>query len=645
MSETVTHTNSPSTEPPVLELTPAAADTVVTNDHGAEGVDSAPVGKTAGVKTAAQEAAAQRKALQQLRYGHATDGASSLAYPVPDGREAMPVAPKDVREKVCCYVPYTAPQSTRARSYFRKFTSQEVLTPSGELVTMQIKPTTFAELMAISLALELLKSGQRDLLNDCLMRDFSASAGLTVGDHQMTRTLLNCLGPINILNWVRDFELPVYQALGQEVTDAWADPKESNLTCCEAEIPARPNAALVKTYTQALGERAARWPEALRPLIADLVKVLRECMPSQLHDYLCTLQRLLQLNSRDFYAALHQLGQSLPKFFALAALVKPQAWEASGHDMNKLLTATKIQPKTKQATKKAANKKPTAKKPTTKQQSAKQRTTKATRATETTAEATPEVTAETTTDATLAVPETSPVDLKSAAVTLPAADGTDAVASDAPALTEVTSAAASAAAASGAADSSASALSAAEPDASAEAKAEVVAPSSGCQVSRLTRAVNYALVEQNEDMVLGVTHVDNTNSADSAPRGGLEIIIEYDPKDEAEAALMDLLCSDEASMSANMRTLGLLAEKVAQLKAKERPAGVAAPDAESQLPSGAEAGAVTNAVVAQSAAPASAFGEVAVTRQSAPGSTHTQKLRQRHKQQRQQRKQARRHRK
>ena len=55
MSETVTHTNSPSTEPPVLELTPAAAaaDTVVTNDHGAEGVDSAPVGKTAGVKTAA----------------------------------------------------------------------------------------------------------------------------------------------------------------------------------------------------------------------------------------------------------------------------------------------------------------------------------------------------------------------------------------------------------------------------------------------------------------------------------------------------------------------------------------------------------------------------------------------------------------
>ena len=208
MSEIVTHPNSPSTEPPVLELIPAAAaadaigltsdhsahsvdsandtlvdDTVINSpvDHdtaapaaeSAEGADSEPSGdsagetadepaaeaaesaaEVAGVKPAAQEAAAKRKALQQLRYGHATDGASSLAYPVPEGREAMPVAPKAEREKICCYIPYTGPQSTRARCYFRKFTFQEARTPSGELVTLHLKPTTFFEVLAISFALE-----------------------------------------------------------------------------------------------------------------------------------------------------------------------------------------------------------------------------------------------------------------------------------------------------------------------------------------------------------------------------------------------------------------------------------------------------------------------------------------------------------
>ena len=178
-----------------------------------------------------------------------------------------------------------------------------------------------------------------------------------------------------------------------------------------------------------------------------------------------------------------------------------------------------------------------------------------------------------------------------------------------------------------------------------EAKAEVVAPSSGCQVSRLTRAVNYALVEQNEDMVLGVTHVDNTDSADSAPRGGLEIIIEYDPKDEEEAALMEGLCADEASMGASLMALKALAEKAAQLKAKERSADAEALDVGAQLPAGAEPGAVTGEGAAQTEATAQTEAAAATIRQGVPGSAHAQKLRQRHKQQRQQRKQARRHRK
>ena len=98
-------------------------------------------------------------------------------------------------------------------------------------------------------------------------------------------------------------------------------------------------------------------------------------------------------------------------------------------------------------------------------------------------------------------------------------------------------------------------------------------------------------------------------------------------------------------MGASLMALKALAEKAAQLKAKERYADAEALDVGAQLPAGAEPGAVTGEGAAQTEATAQTEAAAAAIRQSVPGSAHAQKLRQRHKLQRQQRKQARRHRK
>ena len=298
--------------------------------------------------------AAQRKALKQRCHGHASHGASSYYYSVPAGREALPVPPESEREKICSFQPTCAPQNIRLRKYLRTVRTLEVTAPDGTVTLIKLKPGTYEEHLALSQVTELLRASKRDLLEESMHDRFIAPAGLLPEDHHRVTYLINSLGPTHILAWARDIELPVYQALAQEVVGAWHDPFAEGLECCRREVPLRPNATALKPYQQALSERAAHWPEALRPLLGDLIKVLKECLPSKLHDYLVLLQRLLQLSSQDLHAALLTLGQSLPKFFALAALVKPQAWEQSGCDMHQFLQATSIQ--LKKATKKTSKK-------------------------------------------------------------------------------------------------------------------------------------------------------------------------------------------------------------------------------------------------------------------------------------------------
>ena len=92
-----------------------------------------------------------------------------------------------------------------------------------------------------------------------------------------SQMLLDCFGPEHILAWAQEQDQPVYQDLAREVATAWGDPEAEGLPCCQAAVSLKPKATEVQGYIQAFGERAARWPEGLRPLLGDLVKILTQC--------------------------------------------------------------------------------------------------------------------------------------------------------------------------------------------------------------------------------------------------------------------------------------------------------------------------------------------------------------------------------
>ena len=348
------------------ELIPAAqpAPDTPLNQRSTELAESAQNAQNAQSATDARAAAAaERKSLQQKRRGHATHGASSRNYAVPAGREAIPVATESEREQICSFTPVMGPQITRLRRHFRQILPSELRDADDSVILQKLKSGTLDEALAMSLLTELLKANKRDPFSEGMLDYFIAPAGLSAESHHMVRVLVDCVGPRHILAWAKDQSLPVYQDLAQEVSTAWTDPEAEHLTCCSAEVPSKPNATTVKPYLQALSERAARWPEAMRPIIGDLIKVLKECQPSKLHDYLVTLQHLLTLSSKALHDELLALGQKLPKNFALAALIMPQAWEQAGCNLHKFLMATKLQPKKAPAKKRSSKRTAKAKLP------------------------------------------------------------------------------------------------------------------------------------------------------------------------------------------------------------------------------------------------------------------------------------------
>lgn len=298
-----------------------------------------------------------RKALRELRHGHASDGASARVYPVPEGREALPLASARAREHICSFQPLTAAQNTSMRKYARSLTEQEVTLTDGTTCVLKLKPSTYEEMLALGSYTEVLKSASRPLFSECLLDYEIAPAGLTAATRQRARQLLESLGATHILAWAKDQALPVYQDLAQEIVAAWDDPKIAGLTCCTDDIPLKPQVKQVQPFVQGLAERAAHWPEALRPLLADLIKVLTHCVASKLHDYLVILQPLLQLSSSDLHAALLKLAQKLPPFCSFLALVHPVEWEQSGRNLHKFLQATTIKLK-KPAPRKRSSKRP-----------------------------------------------------------------------------------------------------------------------------------------------------------------------------------------------------------------------------------------------------------------------------------------------
>ena len=299
---------------------------------------------------------AQRADQRKRRQGHATDGASSRNYAVAKGREAVPAAPARFREKICSFIPTSAAQINQLRLYFRQLVEQEVIFVDGSTGLLKLKPSTQDDVLALSLTTEYLKNSYRALIAECLQDHFIAPTGLPSNLHSKSQMLLDCFGPEHILAWAQEQDQPVYQDLAREVATAWGDPEAEGLPCCQAAVSLKPKATEVQGYIQAFGERAARWPEGLRPLLGDLVKILTQCNASKLHDYLCFLQHLLTLSSAALHDELLSLGKNLPKSFALVALLQPKEWLQSGSNLHKFLLTTMVKKRAarKRSTKRTA---------------------------------------------------------------------------------------------------------------------------------------------------------------------------------------------------------------------------------------------------------------------------------------------------
>ncbi|MDT3663228.1 MAG: hypothetical protein ROM54_06905 [Anaerobiospirillum sp.] len=331
----------------------------------------------AGSSQAEAELAAQRRKAQKLKcQGHATQGAAARYYPVPAGREAVPQPSAAEREKIFSFTPPNASQVNRLIKCMRSERVQETTNDQGEVVCITLKPATREEALNLSLQIEALKSNKRDDFVDQLLLYFMAPTGLGREDHQRTRALLERLAPRHILDLARNYTQPVWQDFIAEANEAWTDPVQAQLTLYEGEIPARPKVKDANVFVTRLSERSALLPEPFRLALKDLIRILRDCQPSKLHDFMELLQGLFLLSSRDLILALIDLGQKRSADSGLDSWINPKAYEAVGGDVHKRLQALMSVAKPKKAAAKKAAGKKTAKTAKTAQPAGQQETLK-----------------------------------------------------------------------------------------------------------------------------------------------------------------------------------------------------------------------------------------------------------------------------
>ena len=294
----------------------------------------------AGAPQAEAELAAQRRKAQKLKcQGHATQSAAARYYPVPAGREAIPQPSAAECEKIFSFTPPNASQVNRLIKCMRSERVQETTNDQGEVVCITLKPATREEALNLSLQIEALKSNKRDDFVDQLLLYFMAPTGLGREDHQRTRALLERLAPRHILDLARNYTQPVWQDFIAEANEAWTDPVQAQLTLYEGEIPARPKVKDANVFVTGLSERSALLPEPFRLALKDLIRILRDCQPSKLHDFMELLQGLFWLSSRDLILALIDLGQKRSADAGLDSWINPKAYEAVGGDVHKRLQA------------------------------------------------------------------------------------------------------------------------------------------------------------------------------------------------------------------------------------------------------------------------------------------------------------------
>ena len=293
----------------------------------------------------AQERSDARKRQKLQRQAHATSGVAAHFYPAPAGREDVALLSESKRELISSFYPFAGRQVTAIRKELCTISPIVQRQEDGSELVIKPKSATVDERLALGAALMFMKTSQRSALVDRSYDYIATQSGISRELHVSTRALLDDIGPRHLCAWAREDALEVFKVAEAEAQNAWADPAASDLLVLAKTLPDKLTVSFVNTVIQALSERRKLLPEVLRPLIDDIIKILRLMQPTKIPEFIERVLGWLQLSSRKLLTELKAVGRQLPDNFAFVPFLLPSAYEQDGADLHKLLLTFQIVPK------------------------------------------------------------------------------------------------------------------------------------------------------------------------------------------------------------------------------------------------------------------------------------------------------------
>lgn len=312
-------------------------------EQGAQSEPGTPACALAEAVAQARSDARKRQKLQ--RQAHATSGVAAHFYPAPAGREDVALLSESKRELISSFYPFAGRQVTAIRKELCTISPIVQRQEDGSELVIKPKSATVDERLALGAALMLMKTSQRSALVDRSYDYIATQSGISRELHASTRALLDDIGPRHLCAWARENALEVFKDAEAEAQNAWADPAASDLLVLAKTLPDKLTVSFVNTVIQALSERRKLLPEVLRPLIDDIIKILRLMQPTKIPEFIARVLGWLQLSSRELLSELKAVGQQLPDNFAFIPFLLPRAYEQAGADLHKLLLTFQIVPK------------------------------------------------------------------------------------------------------------------------------------------------------------------------------------------------------------------------------------------------------------------------------------------------------------
>lgn len=313
-------------------------------EQGAQSEPGTPACALAEAVAQARSDARKRQKLQ--RQAHATSGVAAHFYPAPAGREDVALLSESKRELISSFYPFAGRQVTAIRKELGTISPIVQRQEDGSELVIKPKSATVDERLALGAALMFMKTSQRSALVDRSYDYIATQSGISRELHVSTRALLDDIGPRHLCAWAREGALEVFKDAEAEAQNAWADPAASDLLVLAKTLPDKLTVSFVNTVIQALSERRKLLPEVLRPLIDDIIKILRLMQPTKIPEFIARVLGWLQLSSRELLSELKVVGRQLPDNFAFIPFVLPSAYEQAGFDLHKLLLTFQIVPKT-----------------------------------------------------------------------------------------------------------------------------------------------------------------------------------------------------------------------------------------------------------------------------------------------------------